>query len=304
MIFSLIGPSSFENNGFTYTGTCSVDYYTDFAILQLKTSGTLTFKRDRVFDAFLIGGGGAGGCTSKVGGGGGGGYITILQGGRYAQLLENNGYSITIGSGGIATGGQGGTSNIHFHRNGSLTGMEALGGYGGVGTGDTSATRKGGNGSSGGGGASYGSGKTGGAGGSNLSNGSKGSYTSGNSSKAGAGGTASVPKIYYATSTSLSLIDTMPTTHISAYAFGEKNDVYGYGLFGGGGGGGSATTTRTSGGAGGGGYGGGTSSSYPRTAGATNTGGGGGGADPSYKYPANGGSGVILLKIYGDVVKL
>ena len=87
---------------FTYTGQYN---QRDDGVVELLTSGTLTFLHPAVIDVFCVGGGGSGGTrksgdNGKVGyGGGAGGYTATI---RKAQVSGN--FNIIIGAGGqVAT---------------------------------------------------------------------------------------------------------------------------------------------------------------------------------------------------------
>ena len=84
---------------FEYTGTYNERL--DDGVVELLTSGVLTFKKDTIIDAFLVGGGGSGGSAdydgSYGGGGGGGGYTTTQ---KNFVVTGKTQYPIVVGSGG------------------------------------------------------------------------------------------------------------------------------------------------------------------------------------------------------------
>lgn len=150
---------------FTYTGdyalvnddnTQLTDFLSDNWKLRLLSSGILTFQRiGTPIDIFGVGGGGGGGLY-----GGGGGYTKTVGN---QTVNPGQSYSITVGAGGPADGGngsRGGTSSF-------ANMLSAGGGYAGYSDGS-----RGGDGGSGGG--SYGGGGVSGSGGSNGGNGGGG----------------------------------------------------------------------------------------------------------------------------------
>lgn len=270
-----------------------------FQYRMISASSNLNIKNPHptnvVEYAIVAGGGGGGGGNQGPGtagaGGGAGGVLT----GSVAMPLSS--YACVIGAGGglgyaTINGGNGSNSAI------TALSLTATGGGGG----QTSGTSTVQNGGSGGGAANNtGSGGTGIAGQGNNG----GSYTSTNGGGgAGGGGRGAIGGTNR--SSNLGGIGGAGTNTISTWL-----TVFGYttsGFIAGGGGGGSTQyeTTRTNvGGSGGGGAGGsrtGTSSSpahFPDS-GMTNTGGGGGGgANSSFggDYGANGGSGVVMVRM-------
>lgn len=94
---------------FEYTGTYNERL--DDGVVELLTSGVLTFKKETVIDVFMVGGGASGGNFAKAGGSGG--YtktsFNIIP-------RKNQSYSIVIGAGGAeqttlsATGNPGGVT--------------------------------------------------------------------------------------------------------------------------------------------------------------------------------------------------
>lgn len=258
---------------FTYTG----EYNTrKDGVVELITSGTLTFLSPAVIDRFMVGGGGCGGRfygagNPQCGGGGGGGYTKTDK----KINVDTTPIAITIGEGGTAHYGD------HNILDGKATSWGSDSVKGGVGVGTQQGTNptpysSGGAGGCGGGGGVI-SNSDGGVGGSNGGNGEAGTYPGGN----GQGTTTR--------------------------EFGEVNGK----LYAGGGGGGrymvSSTPIISIGGAGGGGSGGfanrDNSVIQNPAAGVANTGGGGGGGAGWDTYSPNdgvfgatGGSGIVCFR--------
>ena len=111
---------------YTYTGESTfIDDGNGNWRIKFLTSGTLTFTNmaSTNIDVFCVGGGGGGGSqpqTGTGGGGGGGGYTKTTS--NVAITLGSSFY-VTIGEGGAANGGRGGTT--------SFLSVSAAGGYGG-----------------------------------------------------------------------------------------------------------------------------------------------------------------------------
>ena len=255
---------------FTYTGNYNVR---DDGVVELLTSGTITFLNPVVIDIFCVGGGGAGRFTSYFNergyGGGGGGYTKTVK-----KINASNSYQITIGEGATPTkqtglGPRGGTTSF-----GNL--VSAEGGYSGTSTGYM--TDGGAGGSGGGGGVASNSDY--GVGGTDGGNGEAGYGVVGNLN--GGAGQATTTR-----------------------EFGEENGK----LYAGGGGGGrymvSSTPVVSMGGAGGGGAGAWAGNVYGvyqnAGAGGANTGGGGGGGaigpGNPVGQPGSGGSGICCLRV-------
>ena len=253
---------------FTYTGNYN---QRDDGVVELLTSGTITFLSPAVIDIFCVGGGGAGGRATAYGtrgtGGGGGGYTVTKR-----KVAVNNSYLITIGNGGAfgntPKAGEATTFGAIVTAEGGEPGTSATGGSG-------SAATKGGAGGSGGGGGTVAN-SDGGSGGYDGGNGEQG----GNSGGAGGNGQGTTTR-----------------------EFGEPNGK----LYAGGGGGGRFLTGTVEilsmGGAGGGGTG--AWQGHPSgnktapAAGVANTGGGGGGAassSVSSTLGASGGSGIVCFR--------
>lgn len=249
--------------GFTYTGDYALktaaDYGLngDYDVLELQTSGTLTFDTPVLADVFMVGGG-AGGNGGQSGGSYGGGGGGAGKTSTNIRQLTTAPVSVIIGAGGggaQATGVGTGGGNTSISINGTQYSID--GGLSG------NPYGQGGNGGSGGGG----SGKTttGGAGG---SDGGGGSGVSG-SPYGGGGGQGSTTR-----------------------AFGES----GARLFAGGGGAGGSGSAGGAGGEGGGGNGG-TAVTMPTAGESnTGGGGGGGGLGYTSSVGATGGSGIILIR--------
>ena len=252
---------------FTYTGQYNIR---KDGVVELLTSGTITFLNPAVIDIFCVGGGGAGRFTTAFSnrgyGGGGGGYTRTT---KNVQVL--NSYNVVIGDGATPVnatglGKRGGTTSF-----GSLASAE--GGYSGTSSGYM--TDGGAGGSGGGGGVASNSDY--GMGGSDGANGEAGYGVVGNLN--GGSGQSTTTR-----------------------EFGEKNGK----LYAGGGGGGrymvSATPIVSIGGAGGGGTGAWAGATYgtyqAASAGGANTGGGGGGGAVGANYPwgGAGGSGICCFR--------
>jgi hypothetical protein len=248
---------------------------------------------------FLVIAGGGGGGRGVGGGGGAGGYRNSYNsessgGGGSAEssltLTAGATYTITVGGGG--TGGSSGTSPAYYGTNGSNSSISGTGittitsiGGGGSGTQNTSPYVPN-NGGSGGGGIGANSPsipQTAGSGTANQGfDGGTGStsapdYCSGGGGGAGAiGGNAS-------------------GTNGGNGGNGVASTITGSSVTRGGGGGGSGRNTGISGTGGTGGGGNGGTLNTPGTAGSTNTGGGGGGSHDV--DGANGGKGVVILRM-------
>ena len=265
---ALVGEKKPATPKFTYTG----DYIKrDDGVVELRSSGVLTFNEAYVIDLFMVGGGGGGGNaqtnynSQKASGGGGGGYTRTY---RKLAVTNNASYNITVGAGGTV-GVNGGASA--FGANITVSGGNAGVNASGSGTKPT----KGGDGGSGGG-----------AGVINDSG-----YGAGGSD--GANGENSNQSEYYGGTG-------------QGFTTREFNEATGK-LYSGGGGGGRYTSglqpVISIGGAGGGGAGGwyhNTANNQPASAGDANTGGGGGGGAAvgagSYTAGASGGSGIVCFR--------
>ena len=127
---------------FTYTGDWEAIQEDEINWkIRFLSSGVLTFKKEQVVDAFLVGGGGGGsggyvsGYYAYSGSGGGGGYTTTGT----ITLSAGTPYSVTVGAGGSAgaagysgAGGTGGKSSLATLKANGGAGGEA-GGAGGSG---------------------------------------------------------------------------------------------------------------------------------------------------------------------------
>ncbi|MEA4914561.1 MAG: hypothetical protein VB061_08320 [Christensenella sp.] len=148
----------FTEEDFTFTGSKTwVDDGDGNFRLKFLSSGTFTPKKKIKIDIFLVGGGGGGrnGVRgSNQGGGGAGGYTGTWT--NFA-LYANQSYTITIGAGGSANGGTGGTTSISGY---GITTMSKsggtpnasyfyFGGNGGSGAGGSNACNGGSDGSNG-----------------------------------------------------------------------------------------------------------------------------------------------------------
>lgn len=133
---------------FTYTGDHAVR---EDGVVELKSSGTITFPKEQKIDVFCVGGGGAGGSSSNMNytkgmGGGGGGYTATAKNQSVSGQVE-----VVIGAGGTAGSTPTNGGNTTF---GSL--LTASGGYSGpYDTATSTVANTGRNGGSGGGGGRY-----------------------------------------------------------------------------------------------------------------------------------------------------
>lgn len=246
---------------FTYTGQYNIR---KDGVVELLTSGTITFLSPAVIDIFCVGGGGKGGVArytaSDAGGGGGGGFTRTVR-----RINVSGAYNIAVGAGATALRTPGGTSSF-----GSV--VSAAGGNSG-GIDSAISERNGLSGGSGGGGGAQ-SNSSGGIGGSD--GGSGGSATG--SGGAGQGTTTR--------------------------EFGEAGGKLYAGGGGGGRYFVSASPVVSMGGAGGGGSGGWAGSAsqgeQAPAAGIANTGGGGGGGVDASGHTliqgASGGSGIVCFR--------
>ena len=276
---------------FTYTG--NYNYRSD-GVLELLTSGTLTFINDYVLDFFCVGGGASGSPflyysnMTYYGQGGGGGYTTTKKN----NIIEKNkSLTITIGAGGISetTYGRAGENTIVSYNGDTLCYANGAPKAPSMST-DTDADQgRAGDGGSGGAGAPWYK-SDGSVGGSDGGNGEKGKGTrtyGGGVVKYGADGG-----------------NGQGTT---TREFGESTGK----LYAGGGGSPGVPQTGYTGGAGGEG-GGGAGGTYAYSSSSTdsigkngtaNTGGGGGGSTAygsSWKHVAggSGGSGIVCVRLY------
>lgn len=144
---------------FTYTGEYNVR---DDGVVELLTSGTITFLSPAVIDLFMVGGGGGGGeahsgsGSTGLSGGGGGGYTKTV---KSLRVLAQQAVPVTIGAGGNSQRDGGASSWGDYSANGGLRGGfgqsgggYGVGGNGGSGGGTGNNGKGGSDGSDGGGG--------------------------------------------------------------------------------------------------------------------------------------------------------
>lgn len=263
---------------FTYTGDL---VKRDDGVVELRSSGVLTFNEPYVIDLFMVGGGGAGGSDARqtiVGcGGGGGGYTRTV---RSFAVTVNKAYTVTIGAGAEASRtvdkpASGSTSFGDF----SIAGGDSVQ----LNRSSSADYTVGARGGSGGGGGLY-SKSTGGEGGSDGGSGGLGSGTSG-----------------------------LPASGqgFTTKEFGEQTGK----LYAGGGGGGTYISAQSPvyalGGAGGGGagaWGAGANKTQDAVAGGANTGGGGGGGvgvgGVANIIGGSGGSGIVCFRVAQELPEL
>lgn len=143
-----------EKLDFTYTG----DYTErEDGVVELRSSGAITFPTEQKIDIFCVGGGGRGGTapsSAGKGGGGGAGYTRTIK-----KVSAIGSYEVVVGSGSTTDSGTGGTSSFGSY--------SVPGGNNGANVYSSGSSGAGGSGGSGGGGAGNG----GGSGGSNGNNG-------------------------------------------------------------------------------------------------------------------------------------
>ena len=134
---------------FTYTGTYNIR---DDGVMELLTSGVITFNKPQLIDIFLVGGGSAPGRDSNNrsgSGGGGGGYTATFK-----SVTVKDSYNVTIGAGATAPsygeGTAGGRTSFgtQFSVNGGAAGTTNYsqgqdGGSGGGGSGNGTGGRDG-----------------------------------------------------------------------------------------------------------------------------------------------------------------
>jgi hypothetical protein len=267
----------------------AIEYYngTDWKFLK---------GAEPTMDFMIVSGGGQGGGGFYGGGGGAGGlrtsYGSTSGGGADAETgitLSAGTYTVTIGAG--ATGG-GGTGGYYrgFQGNGSsiqpplATQVTSIGGGGGGGGGGCGTCR---NPFDGRAGADGGCG--GGGGGGNKSaiygNAFPAQGYHGGCFAGGGGGTGQVGDF-----------GTSATSDVGAGGSGLAVSITGSSVNYGGGGGAGGNGTFGAGGSGGGGRGG-VRFQNNQAAGSANTGGGGGGAGNNTEIGANGGSGIVILRL-------
>lgn len=264
-----------SKDGFSYTGNYNMR---EDGVVELLTSGTITFFDARVIDLFLVGGGGGGGSATHENpgstgyGGGGGGYTATF---KNVNIAKNASFAVIVGKGGKALedGEASKFGDQYIADGGKTAGLHQV-------TSAFSHRIDGGNGGSGGGGGVSANSQYGG-GGSDGGNGQRGGNTVNDSYSGKGQGT---------------------TTR----EFGESTGK----LYAGGGGGGrymaSSQPIVSTGGNGGGGTGawGGRYNNdiQAAAAGVANTGGGGGGGATTYQGNArtpgaSGGSGIVCFRV-------
>ena len=116
---------------FTYTGQYSfIDDGGGNWRIKFLTSGVITFLKDVLIDAFLVGAGG-GGKSESVSGGGGSGYTKTV---KSVAIAKNTQYAIEIGASGESVDG-GSTSAFNATAEGGKKGGSAFGNGGDGGSG-------------------------------------------------------------------------------------------------------------------------------------------------------------------------
>ena len=278
------------------TTTGQVEYWASTDDTPQWRPITETPVNEVAVEYLVVGGGGAGGgqngggyYSDGCGGGGAGGFRTNfgsgnISGGNSAveaamTLNTNVEYDVVVGAGGVASS----TTKVNGS-NSEFNGIISTAGGGGA-TGSNGGVDGNSGGSGGGGCGSTASGGSGGAGttGQGFAGGSKGSNQSG-----GGGGGAGATGGSGTNGTGGVGISSSITGTATFYA-------------GGGGAGGHGDNNGLAGGSGGGGRGGDARNNANITAGTANTGGGGGGGsareNAGTRVGANGGSGVVILRI-------
>ena len=286
-------------NGATVVGTNTIDStatYDNLVLVYTDTTdvGTITLDSGikAAADILLVGGGGAGGSAggtgNNVGAGGGGGAGGFFLQSDYA--LNPGMYTVNVGAGGVAPAAAstlpGGNGSSSLFKSGAMTLLEAFGGGGG------GAQSVGNPGASGGGGSRYYVSPTD----NHACDG--GAYTNGMGNVGGAGNTGRTAAGGGGASEAGS---PGSTANIGgAGGAGRESNITGTPvIYAGGGGGGTRAASKEenigAGGAGGGGAGSG-NASFPPVAGTDGLGGGGGGGSLTVAG-ANGGSGVVIVRI-------
>jgi len=235
----------------------------------------------------VVAGGGSGGGQGPSGGGGAGGVVT----GTLA-VTPGNSYTVTVGAGGISTGGSV-DGNGRPGNNSVFSTVTAIGGGGGIAYSQDSGTWASsgvGNGGSGGGGGTGGLGTPGQGNNGGAGRAGSGGLNSGDGFHSGAGGGAGAAAVAVA-----------PNSGAPGGA-GRLVSITGSDVYYGGGGGGGMDSARVGGGTSGGiGGGGGANQGSNGSAGTANTGGGGGGgcnrsgAGGNGYSGGDGGSGIVVL---------
>lgn len=284
-----------------YTGSPTVTRSGNYTYYKFTGSGGITFGTSGEVEVLTVAGGGGGvggygGNAVPSGGGGGGGVVY-----HPALAISAATYAITVGAGGAKTTG-GGANAVGGVGSDSIFGANTIVAKGGGGGGWYTT---GANGGSGGGG-----GYSGSAGGSSNQSSSgvnpSGSTYYGNAGGTGAtistgsgggGGAGGVGIAASGTSGSAGGVGASNnSTLLAIVSAGELSGGVRY-IAGGGGGGGSYSSGGTGGAGGLGGGGAGGYNGGNAVAGTLNTGGGGGGSPNSY-LGGDGGSGIVILKVY------
>ena len=267
----------------------------DAVFVYTNTASEFTFTTTSDIRAWIlaIGGGGAGGTglaentgRGEAGGGGAGGFVET-NGFR----MTSGSYTIGVGAGGVKAKVAGGNGSNSYVRLGSVDKFLAKGGGGG-----TSAGQRSGIAGASGGGGSFGSSTEGAGGAAEVGQGNVGGRGMCHGGGGGGGGAGGAGE------------DTTEVQKGGAGGSGKASTITGESMFyAGGGGGGSSSATCVSGGLGGGGSGGG-SGTLVAVSGTDGLGGGGGGGGAASlstdRNGANGGSGIVIIrisKVYGEI---
>ena len=266
----------------TATGTYTDGY--DYKYLTFTADGTLTVTRGGYADVLLVGGGGAGG--SRFGGGGGGGGVLYIQN----AYLPAGSLDVTVGAGGLGYSanqdagfsGRGGQPSILWKY------YAVGGGGGGALNNQTNVTNNYWS------GLGHIGGSGGGGGGNNISGSAQ--FSPGGDGVTGQGKVGGLGRFLAAGGGGGAGTAGSDGIIISPYTGGDggngiANSITNSAVTYAGGGGGEGNGAMGSGGTGGGGDAG-----SPGTAGTANTGGGGGGS----AYPnagADGGSGIVIVRV-------
>jgi hypothetical protein len=274
------------NGSPTYTETTLNNY--KIIKITTATSATITFTGISTIDILVVGGGGGGGRDTG-GGGGGGGVIALSN----ISVTSGTAYTITVGNGGNAatdtnTYGYSGDNSV-------FGGYTAIGGGGGADARTNTTTPTGG---CGGGGSGLSNNLTGGTATQGTTNGNNG-YNGGNGvfnyAGGGGGGAGGIGGNANNTNTS--------GAYGGVGGTGYSSNITGTATYYAGGGGGGTWRPNannnnglpSSGGSGGGGAGG-TGNLSAGVVTANTGGGGGGGGFNNVGLPANGGSGIIIIR--------
>ena len=252
----------------------------EYKVHTFTTTGNSTFTvtGSGNVEYLIIAGGGAGG----LGGGGAGGYRTAT-----GHAVTAQSYSITVGAGGVQTGGYDGSNNGSNSTFDTIT--STGGGYGGR---NYAQGNNGANGGSGGGGGSNNSTNT------DPTGGISSPVTSPVQGYAGGGGIGTAngyPNISAGGGGGSSSIGGSGSGNIGGNGgSGTSSSITGSAVIRAGGGGGFGVNGGAGGSGGGGSYGGG--GSGIGGAGAVNTGSGGGGTSSTTDASGSGGSGIVIIR--------